>query len=88
MMDVVSAHHHPLKVPLMIDDAVHQDAHAHKGKQKTARGDEHAPPRPVRDGGAHQKAQPRELQQYQQHHRHEAGEGQQHQSSGSGHITY
>ena len=41
----------------MVDDAVDQNAHADKGEQKGDRGDKHAPPGAVGDGGADQEAQ-------------------------------
>ena len=86
VMNVPSVDHHPLKMSLMVHDPVDQNAHAHKGDQEGDRGDEHAPPRPVGDGGADQEAQPGQLQQHQQDDDDQAGKGQQQKRSGSGHT--
>jgi hypothetical protein len=82
----MSAHHHPLEMSLMVHDSADQDADPDKGDQERDRGDEHAPPRPVGDGGADQESQPGQLQQHQQNHDNQAGKGQQQQCSSSGHT--
>ena len=56
----------------MIHDAVNQDADPDECEQERDRGDEHAPARPVGDGGADQESQPGQLQQHQQHGDHQA----------------
>ena len=66
-MNVHSAHHHPLQMPLVIHDAVNQNPHSRKSDQERNRGDKHPLPRPVWNGGADQIAQARQLQQHQQH---------------------
>ncbi len=69
-----------------MDDQPNQDADPHKCEQEGDRGDEHAPPRAVGDGGADQESKPRQLQQDQQDDDDQAGKGQQKQRSGSGHT--
>jgi len=86
VMNVVAMHHHPLEASLMMDDPVDENANSGEGEQEGDRGDEHAPPRAVGDGGAHQKSQPSQLQQDQQQHNNQAGKGQQQQRSSSGHT--
>ena len=88
VMNVVAMHHHPLEVSLMLHDSVDEEADSGECEQEGDRGDEHAPPRTVGDGGADQESQPRQLQQDQQQHNNQAGKGQQQQRSGSGHNPY
>jgi len=71
-----SPHHHPLEVALMVHDAMDKDPNPNKCNQERNRRDEHAPPRPVRDGGADQEPKPGQLQQHQQNYHDQAGKGQ------------
>ena len=57
VVNVHAMHHHPLEVSLVVHDPVNQDSHTRKCDQERDRGDEHAPPRPVGDGRAHQESQ-------------------------------
>ena len=61
----------------MIRDPVNQKPHAGKSDQERNRGNKHALPRPVGDGGADQVTQPRQLQQHQQHNDDQADERKQ-----------
>jgi len=67
VVNVHSAHHHPLQMPLVIGNPVNQEPYAGKCNQERNRRNEHALPRPVGNCGANQVAQSRQLQQHKQY---------------------
>ena len=71
---------------LVIHNPVNQNPHAGKSDQERHRGNEHAPPRPVGNRGADQKAQPRQLQQHQQHNDNQADKRKQIKAPLPGHT--
>ncbi len=81
VVNVHPAHRHPLHMPLVVRNPVHQQPHARKRNQERNRGNEHALPRPVRNRGANQVSQPRQLQQHQQHNDDQADERKQKRSA-------
>jgi len=86
VVDVEAAHGYPLKWPVIVNDQADEQPHAKKSDEKRDRGDEHAAPGAVRDGGAHQKSQAGQLEQHEQNNYDQAGKRQQQQGTGSGHI--
>ena len=70
----------------MVHNPVDHDPNPDKGDQEGDRGDEHAPPGPVGDGGTDQETQPGQLQQHQKYDDDHAGKGQQQERSSSGHT--
>jgi len=76
VVNVMPAHHHPLERTAVVHNHAHQQPHPAKRYEERYRSQEHAPPRPVGDGAAHQEAKARQLQQDQQEDDNQAGEGQ------------
>jgi hypothetical protein len=86
MMDVKAANHYPLERAAIVNDKVDQQTHAQEGDEEGDRGQEHAAARAVRNGGADEIAEARQLQKNQQDDDDHAGEDKQKDCAASWHT--
>jgi len=77
VMNVEAVHRDPLERAMLMHDQPNQNADAQKGDEERDRGNEHAPPGTVGNGGANENAQPGEMQKHQQHHDDHGGKREQ-----------
>jgi hypothetical protein len=85
VMNVMAAHHHPLKGSFVVDDEADQDADADERDQERDRCNERAAARPVGDGAADEEPEARQLKEHQKYDYDQAGKGEEQKGSRSGH---
>jgi len=76
VMDVPSADHHPFEGAVLVDNEADQQPRADKCNEERDRGQKHATPGPVGNGGSDEEAEPRELEKHQQDNDNKACENQ------------